>query len=112
MKKKIFVQSLFMCIIIIFLLAGYTFAEILQNDFVIITYHEQDHRIAEEILNKFSGIVTQTNREVGFYDIPVIQLVLTHSKKEFDEYITRGKLPESSIAMAIPALSKIIIRNP
>jgi len=101
-----------MCIIIIFLLAGYTFAEILQNDFVIITYHEQDHRIAEEILNKFSGIVTQTNREVGFYDIPVIQLVLTHSKKEFDEYITRGKLPESSIAMAIPALSKIIIRNP
>ncbi len=81
MKKKIFVQSLFMCIIIIFLLAGYTFAEILQNDFVIITYHEQDHRIAEEILNKFSGIVTQTNREVGFYDIPVIQLVLTHSKK-------------------------------
>ena len=88
------------------------YAELIQNEYFIISFDKRDERIAQDILLKLSYIVPEINREVGFYDMPVIQLVLTHSKKKFDEYITKGKLPENSIAMAIPALSKIILQNP
>ncbi|MBN2018351.1 MAG: hypothetical protein JW794_09525 [Candidatus Cloacimonetes bacterium] len=87
-------------------------AEIIQNDYVIISYNEEDRVVASTILDNFSKIVSDVNREVGFYDIPAVQLVLTHSKKEFDQYITQGNLPENSIAMAIPSLYKIIVMNP
>lgn len=112
MKKQFSMKTVSLLLIIIFLLCGSALSDILQNDYVIISFQPQDSKIAEDVLDKFSGIVTQVNREVGFYDVPITQLVLTHTKKEFDEYISLGKLPESSIAMAIPALSKIIMRNP
>jgi len=112
MKKQMSIKTVFILLSIIFLWCGSASSDILQNDYVIISFQTQDRKVAEDVLDKFSGIVTQVNREVGFYDVPIIQLVLTHTKKEFDEYISRGKLPESSIAMAISALSKIIIRNP
>jgi len=112
MKKHFSMKIVPLLIILIFLLCSSVLSDILQNDHVIISFQVQDRKIAEDVLAKFSGIVAQVNREVGFYDVPITQLVLTHTQKEFDEYISRGKLPESSIAMAIPALSKIIIRNP
>ncbi len=112
MKKQMCIKTVIILLSIFFLWCGSASSDILQNDYVIISFQTQDHKVAENVLDKFSGIVTQVNREVGFYEVPIIQLILTHSEKEFDEYISRGKLPESSIAMAIPALSKIIIRNP
>lgn len=112
MEKQFNLKTAFLLVFIIFVLCGSALSDILQNDYVIISFQVQDRKVAEDVLDNFSGIVAQVNREVGFYDVPITQLVLTHTKKEFDEYISRGKLPESSIAMAIPALSKIIIRNP
>lgn len=112
MKAKKLLVLLFFFLIFVSVFTNPAYAELSQNEYFIISYHKMDKNIANDILQNFSKTVPDINREVGFYDIPVIQLVLTHSKKEFDEYITRGKLPESSIAMAIPALSKIIIRNP
>lgn len=87
-------------------------AEILQNDYVIISYNEKDSKTAKQILDKFSEIVSQVNRKVGFYDVPIVQLTLTASKKEFNEYRDLAILPENSVAIAMPTLSKIIIQNP
>jgi len=112
MKIKKALLILLFVVVFISALTSFIYGELSQNEYFIISYHKTDKSIAMDILNKFSNTIPQINREVGFYDVPIIQLVLTHSPKEFDEYITRGKLPESSIAMAIPALSKIIIRNP
>ncbi|MBC8383263.1 MAG: hypothetical protein H8E22_05625 [Candidatus Cloacimonetes bacterium] len=109
--KKVLI-FLFCILVFISVFLNPVYSELSQNEYFIISYDKSDEKIAQDILQKFSKTVPEINREVGFYDIPVIQLVLTHSKKEFDEYITKGKLPENSIAMAIPALSKIILQNP
>ncbi len=109
-KKALF--FLFCILVFTSVFSNPVYSELNQNEYFIISYDKSDEKIAKDILQNFSKTVPEINREVGFYDIPVIQLVLTHSKKEFDEYVTKGKLPENSIAMAIPALSKIILQNP
>ena len=112
MKVKKALIFLFCILVCISVFSNPVYSDLSQNGYFIISYDKRDEKIAQDILQKFSKTVPEINREAGFYDIPVIQLVLTHSKKEFDEYITKGKLPENSIAMAIPALSKIILQNP
>lgn len=112
MKLKLFFWLICSIIMNFFLIGSILNAEILQNDYVIISYDEKDSRTAEDILEKFSGIVSEVNREVGFYDVPIIQLILTASKREFDEYKNIAVLPENSVAIAMPSISKIVIQNP
>jgi len=112
MKIKKVLIFLFCFLVFISVFTNPAYSELSQNEYFIISFDKSDAKIAKDILQNLSETVPEINREIGFYDMPVIQLVLTHSKKEFDEYITKGKLPENSIAMAIPALSKIILQNP
>ncbi len=109
--KKLLIWLLFF-LVFISVFTDPAYSELSHNEYFIISYDKSDAKIAQDILQNFSKIVPEINREVGFYDMPVIQLVLTSSKKEFQEYIKLGKLPENSIAMAIPMLSKIILQNP
>ncbi|MCK4339565.1 MAG: hypothetical protein KAW87_06225, partial [Candidatus Cloacimonetes bacterium] len=84
-----------------------------------------DHKIAKEILYRFSEIIPSVNREVGFYpDSSFVELrrtgmsgkitlILCHNKKEFNQYLEQAEtLPEESIALAIPKRFQIIIQNP
>ena len=112
MKVKCMSKIVLFSVVVFFIINVGLSAEILRNDQIIISFKDKDRNIAEDILNRFTPIVSELNREVGFYDVPIIQLVLTHSKKEFNEYISLSDIPENSVAMAMLGLSKIVIQNP
>ncbi len=103
---------IFFLILLLTSFCSIAYSELLQNEYVIISYDKKDSKTAQEILERFSGIVGNVNREVGFYKVPIIQLVLAHTKGQFDEYKDAATLPENSVAIAMPSLSKIIIQNP
>lgn len=90
-------------------------SEVLESQDLLITYHKDDKEIAEKISSRFSEMTEVVNRKVGIYpDISgKINLILSHNKTEYHQYIKRFKVvPEESEAFAVPQKALIIIHNP
>jgi hypothetical protein len=78
-----------------------------------IGFQAGDEKIAEKIFTHFTDITEEVKRNVGFYDVPPIKLILAHNEKEFEDYISQfSVIPETSVAVALPQYSLIIIKNP
>lgn len=107
--KKIIV--LFFLLVLVNLLQS----EILSNEDLFITFHQNDRKIAEQILSRFYELTESVNREVGFYT-PVgvkIHLILCLNQNDYENYVKKYKVfPERSEAFAVPKKKLIVIRNP
>lgn len=83
------------------------------NPYLSIAFWQEDEEIADKIFARFTDITQEVNRDVGFYDVPQIKLILAHNEREFENYIAQfNALPETSAAVALPAYNLIIIKNP
>jgi len=76
-------------------------------------YEKDDQQIAGKLSQQFEKIIWSVNREIGFYDIVGIKVLLCHSYKEFkDLKELAGKLPDQSVAFANPRKKSITLQNP
>lgn len=83
------------------------------NQQLLIVFQPEDEEIANKIFTHFTDLTQELRRNVGFYDVPQIKLILTHNEKEFENYIFQfEKVPETSVAIALPQYSLIIVKNP
>ena len=99
---------------VVFILIGsFTWSEELKKEYFTIEYEPSDAKFAKKIAERFPSIIAETNKNVGFYSSDRFKIIIVHSKAKFKEMIeSSSRLPEKSLALAIPSQSTMIALNP
>lgn len=88
-------------------------ADIILTKYFSLQYEAKDEKNAQNIAERFDKIIWSVNREIGFYNISGIKVLLCSSNDEFTDLMTlSGKLPDQTVAFAVPKFKTITLKNP